>query len=686
MGSVYALLVGVNQYRFPTNPLFGCRNDIELALELLRGRVASGLREAVLLDDQARRDAVIEGFRDHLSQAKQGDVALFWYAGHGSQQPVPAELWYLEPTGLNQTIVCSDSRTKGVPDLADKELSALIDRVARGGAHTVVVLDCCHSGGGTREPFVSLRGIEAARQAPPLQALLPELQDLARRGPAAAPGTGPPEVTARGGPREADGEGLGGTAPYVALTACRSFEKAKEQQLDGEIRGVFSASLVTALRTLPPGATYRDLLTAAMCQVENAASEQVPELFPVDVGGTADQPFLGGALRRPTASFVLRHAHDRWEVDAGRCHGIPAPEGDDTVLFAVPQGGDQAGGLVRVLQVQADRSLVQPLHWAPDPQRQYPVQVASVPIPPAVVVVGGTADDDRAASDLVTRSVRTAGPDGGPSPYIRVVGPDQAATGLRLRVAAPTRTGQPVFRILRGDGSPATADAQGHTQDSARLVVARLEHIAAWTQVKTLDNPGSALAGAVTIEIVPAEPGETVVPRDRPALMLANHGEIRLAYRRTPAGWEPPAVFIRLRNNWRDRLWCVLLDLTDRYRVHPKLFPGAFVGPGQVGAARDGRPIPITLPPGREVRSGVQVQDWFKLLVAEQQFGSMAFELPRLDEPPTRSADAIRPRGVVDRLGLRATARDAGDDQGPGAGGGDWATAILPVVTTVPEP
>jgi Caspase domain len=683
MGSVYALLVGVNEYPFPTNPLFGCRNDINQALEFLQGRVTTGLDPAVLLDGQARRRAIIDGFRDHLGQAKEGDVALFWYSGHGSQQPVPPELWYLEPTGLNQTIVCADSRTKGVPDLADKELSILIDQVARAGAHIVVVLDCCHSGGGTREPLVSLRGIEQAAQAPPLSALVPELRKLARRGPAAW-GTGQPAGT-HGGGREAGDPPLSGTAPYVALTACQSFEKAKEQLLEGEIRGVFSASLITALRTLAPGATYRDLLTAARCQVENATNDQVPELYPVEVDGTADQPFLGGTVQRPTASFILRRLHDGWEVDAGRCHGIPAPVGDDTVLFAVPRGREEAGRLVRILEVRAERSLVQPLDWAPDPQRQYPVQVASVPLAPTVVVVGGTPDDEPAASDLVVRSVQTAGPGGGPSPYVRVVTSDEPATGLRLRVAAPAHDGQPVYRILRGDGSPATADAEGHSAESARLVTARLEHIASWTQVKNLENPGSALAGAVSVEIVTAEPGETVVPKDRQALTPNHHGEIRLTYRRTPAGWAPPAIFIRLRNHWPDRLWCVLLDLTDRFRVHPKLFPGAFIGPAEVGAASDGRPTPITLPPGREVRPGAQVRDWFKLLVAEQQFGSLAFELPRLDEPPTRSTDAIRPRGIVDRLGLRATARDAGDDEGPGADGGDWTTAILPLVTVVPD-
>ena len=66
--------------------------------------------------------------------------------------------WFLEPTGANQTLVCADSRRAGVPDLADKELSVLLDDVAARGPHVLVVLDCCHSGGGTRDPGERRRG------------------------------------------------------------------------------------------------------------------------------------------------------------------------------------------------------------------------------------------------------------------------------------------------------------------------------------------------------------------------------------------------------------------------------------------------------------------------------------------------------------------------------------------------
>ena len=103
-----------------------------------------------LRNEQATREAVIDGFRGHLAGAGPGDVTLFYYAGHGSQEQAPEQFWHLEPDRLDETLVCYDSRTPGCWDLADKELARLIDEVTDRAGHVAVILDCCHSGAGTR--------------------------------------------------------------------------------------------------------------------------------------------------------------------------------------------------------------------------------------------------------------------------------------------------------------------------------------------------------------------------------------------------------------------------------------------------------------------------------------------------------------------------------------------------------
>src|SRR5689334_2277809 len=107
MAKVYALLVGINDYG---DGLDGCVNDVRLARTLLHERIpAEGLEVRTLVDAQATRAAVVAGFREHLGRAGGGDIAVFWFSGHGSWMPVPAELPWAEPSGQCQTIVCHDS-------------------------------------------------------------------------------------------------------------------------------------------------------------------------------------------------------------------------------------------------------------------------------------------------------------------------------------------------------------------------------------------------------------------------------------------------------------------------------------------------------------------------------------------------------------------------------------------------
>ena len=162
--TIRALLVGIDRYPAPVPRLSGCVNDVEAFETFLRSRAAGDEPSIRLLrNEEATRDAIIAGFRAHLAQAKPGDVAVFYYAGHGSQEHAPAEFWHLEPDKLDETLVCHDSRLPGSWDLADKELARLIDEEAATGAHVVVILDCCHSGSGTRD----LRDQETAvRRAP----------------------------------------------------------------------------------------------------------------------------------------------------------------------------------------------------------------------------------------------------------------------------------------------------------------------------------------------------------------------------------------------------------------------------------------------------------------------------------------------------------------------------------------
>lgn len=185
MRNLYALLVGIDNYPDPNHRLEGCVNDITAIEEYLNERFDQKehqLHLRSLKDSQATRKAVIDGFRSHLSLAGADDIVLFYYSGHGSQELAPKEFWHLEPDHHDETLVCYDSLTENSWGLADKELAGLIAEVAQNNPHMTIIMDCCHSGSGTRDPMQQTkeRRLPADKRERPLDSFIFTLDDFNR--------------------------------------------------------------------------------------------------------------------------------------------------------------------------------------------------------------------------------------------------------------------------------------------------------------------------------------------------------------------------------------------------------------------------------------------------------------------------------------------------------------------------
>ena len=331
--NIYALLVGINSYSGSVPNLSGCVNDVKSILELLQLRTKDGafeLKPLILTsgdpdnpnEEKPTRQAVIDAFRKHLRRAGQNDVALFYYSGHGSQELAPEPFWPLEPDHLNETIVCVDSRLPGNYDLADKELALLLQEVTTqdehgrpkaNAPHTVVILDACHSGSGTREADdTRIRLAQTDTRARPLSSYLvtPEAakaladSDSARNGKDTADWFMPPR------------------GRHVLLSACTANETAKERSLGDAQKphGIFSYYLLELLQRSGPGLTYYDVLTRVRQQVTNTVAMQTPQIKSTD---PKDQTasFLDGAVQPRPAFFQVNWSKndDSWVLDAG-CH------------------------------------------------------------------------------------------------------------------------------------------------------------------------------------------------------------------------------------------------------------------------------------------------------------------------------------------------------------------------------
>lgn len=223
---LFALLVGIDNYQH-IDGLLGCVNDVEAMRVLLMSRYGVPERRLrVLTNAQATRTDILEAFQEHLidnPDIRHGDQILFHYSGHGSQMAARPEDY--EPDGWSESLVPYDSRLGDGYDIRDKKLAALLDRLATAkGDQITVILDCCHSGSGTRAPEDSsgprVRRVGADTRIPPV--------DL--------------DSDLRGGiTRSARSTGLaawaGGRLPYVLLAGCR----------DGELSYACSRSLAPRL-------------------------------------------------------------------------------------------------------------------------------------------------------------------------------------------------------------------------------------------------------------------------------------------------------------------------------------------------------------------------------------------------------------------------------------------------------
>lgn len=157
--NVYALFIGIDEYSAPVSRLYGTKKDVKKFKEYLEGMSDIHLISLELLDEQATKANIVQGILDHLGQAGEGEVALFYYSGHGTQERADAIFLREEPDGKLESIICYDSISADARSdehnlLADKELYYLFHKLAQKKPHLVSIFDSCNSGGALRTKFL----------------------------------------------------------------------------------------------------------------------------------------------------------------------------------------------------------------------------------------------------------------------------------------------------------------------------------------------------------------------------------------------------------------------------------------------------------------------------------------------------------------------------------------------------
>jgi hypothetical protein len=446
-------------------------------------------------------------------------------------------------------------------------------------------------------------------------------------------------------------------AEYVVLTAG---ESSAEEVVDGQARGAFSTAVLRAMTALGPLATYRELYAAVLADLETRSTRRhTAQLFP-SASDIVDLPVLGGLLAGSPGQALLRWEQGRWVITAGSAHGLRRGDLRLAVHGSLPPRE------VRIVDVESDRSVVTPLGWEPSRLAQYRMVLTWPGIAStAVRILGG---EDRPAAAAVLTSALTHPDD--LVPLIQIL--PQEATGDSTDPSAVLRSGGEVL-IRDGIGPLGRTLVVPGPAEAARA----LRHIARWRQVLNLENPVSGLDSDITLDVIEAFPGEREIPADRDPIPADETGSVRLRYRRGPTGWEPPTIFIRIRNTGNNDVYCALLSLTSAYAVDASLLPGASIRSRSAAAALAGIPAIVTLPAGTTPAPGASAQDWIKLVIAEGPFHTTSFEMPSLgQQSSTMPSPAVEPWAGINELTFIP---------GPDPSGmGDWGTRQIRLIVEVP--
>lgn len=161
---LYALLVGITAYRddikvgndsvfFPQ--LSACTGDADKIQAYLETDTYYEPHIIRLYNEQATKSAIAGNITKHLGQAREGDVAFFYFSGHGTQEFADPILFPTETDKRLECLACYyDESQKNDFLLADKELRWLIQQLSANNPNIVTIFDCCHSGENTKNAKV----------------------------------------------------------------------------------------------------------------------------------------------------------------------------------------------------------------------------------------------------------------------------------------------------------------------------------------------------------------------------------------------------------------------------------------------------------------------------------------------------------------------------------------------------
>jgi hypothetical protein len=310
----FALLVGVSKYANlpPHQQLQGCVNDVKLMKQMLSERLKYQEKEITVLTDEKAtakdiRAALADLARRVKALPKDGPKVpvVFHFSGHGSQiaDQAPGDSDHDEEDGLDETLVPHDATAQGgAEDIRDDETNRFVhDVCSHPRVRLWVILDCCHSGTGTR-------GAAEFRQL---------ARGLKPSAPAKKPEF-PPEVLARK------------TLPEncVVLAACLAEQVEPEYREGGTNYGLLTYFLVRTVYQAKDLSklSYTELRARVAADYLLSAVLEAPTVVLEGSTKAVQAPLFGDLPQAPGAALWAIEPDPtdpgKATLSAGRVHGV----------------------------------------------------------------------------------------------------------------------------------------------------------------------------------------------------------------------------------------------------------------------------------------------------------------------------------------------------------------------------
>jgi len=577
--NLYALLVAVSNYQPPVTKLPGCANDLKKMKEYVEGEKADfkEVNIKTLLDKESTKDNVVKEFLSHLGKARKGDVALFYYSGHGTQEAADPDIWRYEPDRRLECLVCYDSVEEDsnvYRFLADKELRWLIHELwQKTQAHIVMVFDCCHSGENTRNALISEQVPEVA-----------EKRLVARSGDSFPKRAWSDFIFSKAiKPEELKSKPLHEIIPegrHVQLSACRNDESAYE--VGGE--GIFTKNLLDVLRRSKGAVTYFDLRSRIRNFIKNQYM-QSPQIF-IQGGDLAlgFTTFLGkNEEGRPLYGNVVKNKDLGWIMDMGALHGISA-RGQE---IEVEADGGKRKLQAKVVQVFPDHTVIrfggsdEALAEKAGLLKGYVKDFQSAPIR---VFIDPAKDFKKETEKLRDELGAIANLSATNKEYEAdycVVTQKSGINGYAHLITYPGE--EKYYRDNKGQKQVRPLVLPANSLDDSypeKTAAAQLKHIAQWEYVRNLHNPNSFLFRdgfplELTMQLQDGNGKWKEIPLKNecwePALLKQPNGDLS------------GTVTVGLRNAYKKKLYVSVISLSLNFEAYPNFLnpPGYGLDPGE---------------------------------------------------------------------------------------------------------